>query len=81
MAQDHRRPVEEVVQGVLLDDPGFLKEIVERVLQQLLEAEMTEHIRRPLRASRGTHRPPQRPQAEGFAHQGGHAEPARSARA
>jgi len=44
MAQDHRRPVEEVVQGVLLDDPGFLKEIVERVLQQLLEAEMTEHI-------------------------------------
>jgi transposase-like protein len=44
MAQDHRRPVEEVVQEVLLDDPGFLKEIVERMLQQLLEAEMTEHI-------------------------------------
>jgi transposase-like protein len=44
MAQDHRRPVEEVVQGVLLDDPGFLKEIVERVLQELLEAEMTEHV-------------------------------------
>jgi putative transposase len=44
MAKDHRRPVEEVVQGVLLDDPGFLKEIVERVIQELLEAEMTEHI-------------------------------------
>jgi transposase-like protein len=28
----------------LLDDPGFLKEIVERVLQELLEAEMTEHV-------------------------------------
>jgi putative transposase len=26
----------------LLDDAGFLKEIVERVLQELLEAEMTE---------------------------------------
>ncbi len=29
---------------MLLDDPTFLKEIVERVLQELLEAEMTEHI-------------------------------------
>jgi transposase-like protein len=28
----------------MLDDPGFLCEIVERVVQQLLEAEMTEHI-------------------------------------
>jgi putative transposase len=28
----------------LLEDPAFLKEIVERVLQELLEAEMTEHI-------------------------------------
>ena len=44
MAQDHRRPVEEIVQEVLLDDPGFLREIVERVLQELLEAQMTEHI-------------------------------------
>jgi transposase-like protein len=35
---------EEVAQGILLDDPGFLKEIVERVLQEVLEAEMTEHI-------------------------------------
>jgi transposase-like protein len=28
----------------MLDEPGFLREIVERVLQELLEAEMTEHI-------------------------------------
>jgi putative transposase len=44
MAKDHRRLAEEVVQGVLIDDPGFLKEIVERVLQELLEAEMSEHL-------------------------------------
>src|ERR687897_1675782 len=44
MAKDHRRLAEEVAQGILLDDPGFLKKIVERVLQELLEAEMTEHV-------------------------------------
>jgi putative transposase len=44
MAKDHRRLAEEVAQEVLLDNPGFLKEIVERVLQELLEAEMTEHV-------------------------------------
>jgi putative transposase len=44
MADDHRRISEEVAQGILLDDPTFLKEIVERVLQELLEAEMSEHI-------------------------------------
>jgi putative transposase len=44
MAEDHRRLAEEVAQGILLDDPGLLREIVERVLQELLEAEMTEHI-------------------------------------
>jgi putative transposase len=44
MAKDHRRVDTELVQEVLLDDPGFLHEIVERVVQQLLEAEMTEHI-------------------------------------
>jgi|SRR5688572_22682711 len=44
MTQDHRRLAEEVAQGVLIDDRTFLKEIVERVLQELLEAEMTEHI-------------------------------------
>jgi putative transposase len=44
MAKDHRRISEEVAQGILLDNPTFLKEIVERVFQELLEAEMTEHI-------------------------------------
>jgi transposase-like protein len=44
MAKDHRRAEEELVQGILLDDPGFLRELVERVVQQILEAEMTEHI-------------------------------------
>ena len=32
------------MQGILLDDPDFLHEIVERVLKVLLEAEMTQHI-------------------------------------
>jgi hypothetical protein len=44
MATDHRRAEAELVQGPLLDDPGLLKEIVQRVVQELLEAEMTEHI-------------------------------------
>jgi len=44
MAKDYRGLAEEVAQGVLLDEPDFLKEIVEKVLQELLEAEMTEHI-------------------------------------
>ena len=44
MAKDHRRLAEKVAQGILLDDPAFLKEVVERVLQEVLEAEMTEHI-------------------------------------
>jgi len=44
MATDHRRTGTESAQGVLLDDPAFLKEIVERVVQELLEAEMSEHV-------------------------------------
>ena len=44
MATDHRRLAVEVAQGILLDDAGFLKEIVERVIQELLETEMTEHV-------------------------------------
>jgi putative transposase len=45
MADHHRRTEKELVQEeVLLDDPDFLKEIVRRVLQQVLETEMTEHI-------------------------------------
>ncbi len=44
MTQDHRRPEVEAAQEALLDDADFLGELVERVLQELLEAEMTEHI-------------------------------------
>ncbi len=44
MTQDHRKVSAELAQGILLDDPGFLHGIVERVLQEVLEAEMTEHI-------------------------------------
>ena len=44
MADHHRRADKELVQRVLLDDPEFLRLIVERALQQLLEAEITEHI-------------------------------------
>jgi putative transposase len=44
MTQDHRRVDMQIAQEVLLDEPDFLREIVERVLQEVLEAEMTEHI-------------------------------------
>ncbi len=44
MAKDHRRVDVKLTQEVLLDNPDFLHEIVERVLQELLEAEMTEHV-------------------------------------
>jgi transposase-like protein len=44
MAKDHRRVDAPLAQEVLLDDPAFLREIVQRVVQQVLEAEMTEHI-------------------------------------
>jgi putative transposase len=44
MAKDHRRLDTQLVQEALLDDPGFLREIVKRVVQQILQAEMTEHI-------------------------------------
>jgi putative transposase len=44
MAKDHRRVDAPLAQEVLLDDPAFLREICERVVQQVLEAEMTEHI-------------------------------------
>jgi len=33
-----------MAQGILLDEADFLKEIVERVLQEVLEAEITEHL-------------------------------------
>jgi transposase-like protein len=44
MTKDHRRVDAELVQEVLLDDSGFLREICERVVQQILRGEMTEHI-------------------------------------
>ena len=44
MAKDHRKLDTELVQEALLDDPAFLGEICERVVQEILEAEMTEHI-------------------------------------
>ena len=44
MTQDHRKVDTQLAQGILLDDPSFLKEIVERVLQEMLELQMTEHI-------------------------------------
>jgi hypothetical protein len=34
MAKDYRRLTEEATQGVLLDDLAFLREIVERKLQE-----------------------------------------------
>jgi putative transposase len=44
MVDHHRRADKELVQQILLDDPEFLRRIVERALQQLLEAEITEHV-------------------------------------
>ncbi len=44
MAKNHRKVDAGDAQEGLLDDPGFLKEIVQRVVQELLEMEMTEHI-------------------------------------
>ena len=44
MTDDHRRPDAATAQAILLDDADFLREIVERVLQEVLEAEMTEHV-------------------------------------
>jgi putative transposase len=45
MTNDHRRADTRMAQEALLDDPSFFKEILQRVLQELLEAvTMTEHI-------------------------------------
>ncbi len=44
MTEDHRRTGAQMAQGVLLDDADFLREMVRRVLQELLEAQMTEHV-------------------------------------
>jgi transposase-like protein len=42
MTTDHRRVDAQMAQEILLDDPAYLREIVERVVQQILEAEMTD---------------------------------------
>ena len=52
MADHHRRADKELVQQILIDDPRFLRHIVERTLQRLLEAEITEHIGATLPAHR-----------------------------
>jgi Transposase, Mutator family len=44
MTKGHRRVDAGTAREILVDDPGFLREIAERVVQQILEAEMTEHI-------------------------------------
>lgn len=44
MTDDHRRPDAATAQAILLDEADFLKEIIERVLQEVLEAQMTEHV-------------------------------------
>jgi transposase-like protein len=44
MANNHPKADKKLVQEALLDDPNFLKEIVRRVLQQVLETEMTQHV-------------------------------------
>ena len=44
MANQNNRPEGGITQAALLDDPEFLKGIVEGVLQELLEVEMTSHL-------------------------------------
>ena len=49
MADHHRSAKKELVQHqleqeALLDDPNFLKEILQKALQRILEAQMTAHI-------------------------------------
>lgn len=41
MTRDHRRVDAELAQGASLDATGFLREIAERLVQELLGAEMT----------------------------------------
>ncbi|MFH1736688.1 MAG: IS256 family transposase [Actinomycetota bacterium] len=44
MANSNSRLENDVMQAIRLDDPDFLRGIVEEVIKELLEAEMTEHI-------------------------------------
>ncbi len=75
MAHDHRKVNMELAQGIfLLDDPGFLRQIVKRESAPGSVGgggDDRAYRRRPLRAERCTRRPPQRPQEdEGFENQG-----------
>ncbi len=44
MAYRQRTGITAVTQSVLTDDPDFLRLIVERVVQAVLEAEMAAHL-------------------------------------
>ncbi len=44
MAKSHGTGVKAVAQAALTDDPDFLRQIVERTLQEILETEMTAHL-------------------------------------
>lgn len=44
MADNHPKADEEPMQHSLLDDPNFLKQIVQKTLQQILDAEVSAHI-------------------------------------
>src|SRR3954462_6364491 len=44
MAYKQRIGIPAATQSVLTDDPDFLRFIVERVIQEVLEAEMTAHL-------------------------------------
>lgn len=44
MAMTHGTNTEDQPRGALLDDTDFLRTLVERTLQELLDAEMTAHI-------------------------------------
>jgi len=44
MAYKQRTAMAATTQSILTDDPDFLRVIVERVVQEVLEAEMTAHL-------------------------------------
>ncbi len=44
MAYRQRTDMTVAAQSILTDDPDFLRFIVERVVQEMLEAEMTAHL-------------------------------------
>src|SRR3990170_1029694 len=44
MANSNSRTGNDQLQGILLDDPDFLRGIVERTVQEMLEAEMEVHV-------------------------------------